>query len=153
MPRSRTSGGKKSKQTASKSRPNSSATTTSAAPVSTSLAERVSDFERVRALIERRQLLGQADAAARELEYRTIEAFFAHLRGEPVDPRITRRFAMQSSGWRVPWSRSAPLNQVPEQVVSTVHEPDQVVMGKQQLEGLPAAYVRLGAAPKLRGTS
>jgi hypothetical protein len=93
----------------------------------------------VLASIERCHVLATADAAAKELELRTMTAFFDHLAGRPVDPRITRRFKQQSSGWRVPWSASAPSTQVPNQVLSRSPETGAVT------------YARLGRGRSLRG--
>lgn len=110
------------------------------------------------ALIERCQLLARADAAAKELEMRTMIAFFDHLAGRPVDPRITRQFATQSSGWRVPWSASeqpggprvTTLRSDPEAMptnftVSDLHE--QVL---PPVRASAPGYVRLGRARPLR---
>lgn len=156
--RSRTNARKKSKKNARRTSSNSTSTTAPVAPASTRVDAPETDFARALALIERSQLLAQADAAAKELELVTGRAFFGHLAGRPVDPRITRRFERQSSGWRVPWSASdslaaetaptsasaaeasapAATEQVPEQVLPRV--PDDA----------PAGYVQLGPARSLR---
>jgi len=95
-------------------------------------------------LLESLHARAQVAAAARELERRTIGAFFDVLSGRTTDPRLIRMFSTQSSGWRVPWSESAP-SKVPEGTTHVLHD----VTAAEHLSA-PAAFVRLGRPRSLR---